>query len=103
MGKNRVMNSLGSKIGNLVAHKILIEHTNRPESIGHSLNEAEEYEVQAVDTARRFNWNDDEISEIKVIAESEFRKIMERKYPDVKFSADEADKLVSETMREVME
>ncbi|PIN77141.1 hypothetical protein COV15_02945 [Candidatus Woesearchaeota archaeon CG10_big_fil_rev_8_21_14_0_10_34_12] len=102
MGKNRVMSSLGSKVGNLVAHKILTKHTNRLESISHSINEAEEYEVQAVETAKKFNWNDDEINEIKLIAKKEVKKIMERKYPDIKFPADEADNLISETIEEVI-
>ena len=32
MGKNKLIKSLGKRIGNIVIHKILMKYTNKPES-----------------------------------------------------------------------
>jgi len=43
MGKNSAIKSISKCIGNVVLHKLLVEHTNKPESKNHLENEIIEY------------------------------------------------------------
>jgi len=100
MGKNRAIKSLGKEIGNIVVHKILVEHTNRPESLHHLKNEVESYRDNAIETSQEFNWNDSDKVKIKQEALNKFKKDMKRYYKDIKFPAEEVDKLIEETIKE---
>ena len=68
MGKNRTIKILGNIIGNIVVHRILIQHTNKPESILHMTKEVGVYGENASEIAEEFNWNDED--KLKVHEES---------------------------------
>ena len=100
MGKNRIIKSLGKKIGNVVIHKILVKHTNQPESLKHLENEVESYRDSAIETSQEFNWNEKDKVRIKQEALKRFKKDMKRYYKDVKFSNSEVKRVLDETIKE---
>jgi len=101
MGKNRIIKILGNMIGNIIVHKILVKHTNKPESIPHLSEEVGTYRDNALEIAQEYNWNDKDKSKIKQEAFKKFKKDMEKYYSDVKFPANEPEKLIDETFQEV--
>ena len=102
MGKDRAIKILGNVVGNIVLHKILFAHTNKPESRHHLKSEVEAYRDNALDIASEFNWNDSDIEEIKSEALTQFKKDIEKYYSDVKFPIDEPKKLIEETLNEIL-
>ena len=102
MGKNRVIKILGNVIGNIVVHKILLKHTNKPKSIKHLESEVEAYRDNSLEIAGEFNWNEKDKNKIKLEALKKFKKDMEKYYNDVKFPSKEAEKLVNETIKEIL-
>ena len=65
MGKNRVIKILGNIIGNLVVHKILVNYTNKPESLNHLKSEIEAYRDNSLEIAGEYNWNEKDKAKIK--------------------------------------
>ncbi len=102
MGKNRTIKILGNILGNLVVHKILVKYTNKPESIKHLKSEIEAYRDNSLEIASDYNWNEDEKSKIRSESLKKFSKNMESYYSDVKFSMEEAHRLMEETIREIL-
>ena len=100
MGKNRTIKILGNIIGNIVAHKILIKHTNKPESISHMTKEVGVYGENASEIAQEFNWNDEDKLKIHTEALKKFNHNMEQYYSDVVFSKDEVPVSIDETIDE---
>ncbi len=101
MGKNRIIKILGNIVGNIVVHKILVKHTNKPESVPHLSEEVGAYRDNALETAQEFNWNEEDKCRIKQEALKKFKKDMEKYYSDVQFPADEPEKLIDETFEEI--
>jgi hypothetical protein len=97
MGKNRVIKSLGNIIGNVVLHKIKLKHTNMPESTNHLFFEIGTYRDNALEIAQQFNWNESDKQRIKQESIKEFNKRI-KKYPDVKFTKEELNSLIDETI-----
>src|SRR3989344_3839069 len=102
MGKNRIIKILGNVIGNIVVHKILIKHTNKPESLNHLESEVDAYRDNALEIANEFNWNKKDLEEIKSEALKKFEKDMKKYYSDVKFPSNESDKLIEKTLKEIV-
>lgn len=94
--------SLGKCMGNIVLHKMLVRHTNKPESINHLQKEIEEYTNDVLQKAAEFNWNDYEKDEIANIALESFKKRI-LLYPDVVYDEREIEELVDETTNEVFD
>ena len=103
MGKNSAIKSLGNILGNIVLHKILVKYTNKLESLHHLKSEVAAYKDSALREAEEFNWNDSDIDEIKLEALANFKRDIEKYYPDVKFPTAEAEKLIEETIGEILE
>lgn len=101
MGKNRVIKSLGNIIGNVVLHKIKLKHTNRPESVDHLFSEIGTYRDNALEIAQKYNWNESDKQKIKQEAIKEFNKRI-KKYKDVKFPINEIEKLIEETLIDIL-
>ena len=99
MGKNSVLKTLGKRIGNIVLHKMLAKYTNKPESLGHLINEENEYRAVAIIEARKFNWDGSDKEELKITAIEFFRNKSTKKYPDVKFPLKEAEALINEEIK----
>ena len=102
MGKNRIIKILGNIIGNVVCHKILVEYTNKPESIHHLSEEIGTYRDNALEIAQEFNWSDKDKIKIKREALKNFSKRI-KKYEDVKFPISEVKKFIDETIKECIE
>ena len=103
MGKDRTIKILGGVLGNIVLHKILVRHTNKFESLSHLKKEVEAYRDNASEWASQFNWNEEDLEKIKLEALNNLDKDMKRTYSDVKFSKEEAEQLVEETLKEILE
>lgn len=103
MGKNKIIKSLGSVIGNIVVHRILIKYTNKPESVNYLRYEVQEYGDVAIEKAQEFNWNSQDKERIKFEALKKFKKEIEKYYKDVKFPMKEAEKLIEETIDEIIQ
>ena len=103
MGKNRTIKILGNIIGNVVVHKIVVRHTNKPESINHMTKEIGTYGQNAIEIAAEFNWNEKDKIKISEEALKKFQKNMENYYPDVVFPMNEVESLIEETINECLE
>ncbi len=92
---------MGKIIGNIVVHKILVNHTNRPESLHHLRSEVNTYRDNVFGIAQEYNWNESDKNKIKEESSKEFKNRMQR-YPDVKYALKEANKLIDETINEII-
>ena len=97
MGKNSAIKSLGKCIGNIVLHKLLLNHTNRPESKNHLMGEVNDYGADAKEKAQEHSWTDEEKAEIEDKAFRRVKNIVE-KYPDLEYEESEINSLILETM-----
>lgn len=102
MGKNKIIKSLGKRIGNLVVHRILLRHTNKPESLNHLESEVDTYRDSILESSQEFNWNDQDKLKIKSLASKEFKKRMIKFYSDVKFQPEEVNILIDKTIEECL-
>lgn len=102
MGKNKLIKSLGKRIGNTVIHKILVKYTNIPKSLHYLKSEVNEYRDDIIESSQEFNWNDKDKLEIKSIALDKFKKNMNKYYGDVKFPEEEPENLIDETIKEYL-
>ncbi len=102
MGKNRDLNILIRLIVNTVVHKIVVKHTNRPESKHFLKSEVIEYRNQTEDVAKSHNWNDDDRNEVRNIAFLKIKDKLKSKYSDVLFEdieiSENLNKIISELM-----
>ncbi len=71
MSKKEQLSNLATFIGLRAAHEILVQLTNRCESIKHLNSEADNYSNLAFDLAKG-NWNDGDIDEIKTFAKKKW-------------------------------
>jgi hypothetical protein len=101
MGKNKVIKSLGRCIGNVVMHKLLVFHTNKPESKSYLNFEVIEYGVDAFEKAQEFNWNEKDKEEILETARGRVKKLS-LTYPDVLYSVEEMENILRETIEEML-
>ena len=102
MGKNKLIKSLGKRIGNTVIHKILIKYTNKPDSVQYLENEADAYRDNVLESSQDFNWSDKDKEEIKELALDKFNKDMKKFYADVEFPEGEPEKFIKETIEECL-
>ena len=102
MGKNSVIKSLGKCIGNVVLHKLLLKHTNRPESEKHLKDEVIDYGADAREKTQEYSWTDEEKIEIEDRALRRVKNIIEN-YPDLDYEESEVGALLLETMQELLE
>ncbi|MEK6854987.1 MAG: hypothetical protein AABX73_02080 [Nanoarchaeota archaeon] len=102
MGKKSSIESLTKLIVNVAIHKILVKHTNKPESIGYLEYEIIEYRDIAITKAQEFNWNQEDISKIKTLSLNKLKKEIFKRYPDVNFPIGEAEEIIAETIDDVI-
>lgn len=104
MGKNRSIKILGGIIGGMIAHKILLKYTIRPESINHLKSEVSNYRENAVDMANEFNWNEEDKKRIKEEAlKSLENELLEPHFSNVKFPKEKISIFLDEVMNEILE
>ena len=101
MGKNSVLKSLARCIGNVVLHKLLLKHTNKPESKSYLINEIVEYGADAFEKTQMFNWNEKDKERIKELSLKRIRNLM-RNYPDIDHGNSELEELIKDTMDDFM-
>jgi hypothetical protein len=102
MGKNKLIKSLGKRIGNVVIHKILMKYTNKPESLSHLKSEVDTYRDNVMESSQEFNWSEKDKSEIKSLALDKFNKDIKAYYGDVRFPEGEPERMVDETIEECL-
>ena len=96
MGKNSALKTLGRRLGNIVLHRMLVKYTNKPESVSHLANEETEYRAAAIIDAKKFNWNEKDKQELKIVAIGFFKNKSIKRYKDVKLPLEEAKTLISQ-------
>ena len=101
MGKNSVIKSLARCIGNVVLHKLLVKHTNKPESKNFLINEIVEYGADSFQKAQMFNWNEKDKERIKGLSLKRIKNLM-RNYPDIDHDNSELEELIKDTMDDLM-
>jgi hypothetical protein len=103
MGKNRVIKTLGGVIGSIVAHKILLKYTKRPESVNHLETEVINYRDNAQDMANEFNWNEDDKKRIKEEALKSIKsELKEPHFNNILFPTEEISKILEESIKEIL-
>lgn len=104
MGKNRTIKIIGGLIAGMIAHAILARHTNRLESIHHLESEMNNYRDNISDMIKKFNWNEEDIREIRAEADRVLGNELKRPhFSDVKFPSFEKQKILDEIMKEMFE
>ncbi len=102
MGKNRDLDSLIRLIVNTIAHQIVVEHTNKPES-KHFLNsEIIEYRNQTEKSARKYNWNDSDKEYAEKKALEKIKEKLAVKYSDVDYSEQDIIGKLRNMIKEIM-
>ncbi|MFH1365367.1 MAG: hypothetical protein ABIH28_02175 [archaeon] len=101
MGKNRNRESLIREVVNIVVHKILAKHTNRPESVHFLGSEIIEYKNKAEKISETSNWNAEDKEYIEKEALELIKEKLSTKYSDVKYSREEAKNILSEIIKEI--
>ncbi|MBI3623964.1 hypothetical protein HY212_07850 [Candidatus Pacearchaeota archaeon] len=102
MGKNRDTESLVRLMVNTIVHEIVVKHTNKPESKHFLSSEIAEYRNQTEKMAEQHNWNDKDKEQIREKILKRIKEKLSSKYPDVSFSAKEAEKLVNEEIKDLL-
>ena len=102
MGKNSDIQSLIRLLVNVVVHKIVAEHTTRPESAHFLHSEFIEYRSQIEKFAKGHNWNnqDKEYAEKKAIDKIKEKLVV--KYSDVTYSEHDIITLLKKMIEELM-
>jgi len=98
MGKNSDIESISNSISKTILHEILVDYTNRLESINHIRKEEIEYRWQSIKKINKINLND---KDKKVIRNKVIRKIKNRlktKYSDVVVSQEIITQKVDEEL-----
>ncbi len=101
MGKNSVIKSLARCIGNVVLHKLIVKHTNKPESKNYLINEIVEYGADAFEKAQMFNWNEKDKEKIKELSLKRINNLM-RNYPDIEHGNSEVEELIEDTIDDLI-
>jgi hypothetical protein len=102
MGKNRDIESLVRLIVNTIVHEIIVKHTNKPESKHFLGSEIAEYRSQTEKMAEQYNWNNQDKEHIKEKALKKIKEKLASKYPDISFSAKEAEKLLDKEINDLL-
>lgn len=102
MGKNNAVKSLSKVIANISLHKLILVHTNKPKLKHFLESEITEYRSVAQVKSQEFNWNDSDKRRICEISLKILRNTKEKKYQDLEFSDKEAEKTVSETVKDLL-
>jgi len=101
MGKKSSIRIISGLIAGMTAHKILLKYTNKPESINHLESEVDNYRDNLSSMLTEFNWNDKDKEEIKNESKRILKtKLKESHFADVKFPANEPEKIIDETIIE---
>ena len=96
MGKNSDISSISNSIGTTILHEILVEHTNKPESLDHLTNEFIEYRGQSIKKINKKNLNEKDKNVIRLKVIRKIKNRLKLKYADVKVSPREIIKKVDE-------
>ncbi len=103
MGKNRTIKIIADLIAGMVAHKILLRYTNKPESINHMQSEINNYRGTITDFSEEFNWNEDDKITIKQETIKSIKNELNRShFNDVKFPENEPEKLIDKILKEMI-
>jgi len=102
MGKNRVIESLSSLIGNTIVHKILIKETSKPESANHLEFEEIEYRSQAIKKGMLFNWNNDDIKLLKEEITKKIEQKFKNKYSGIEMPKEKLQEMIDEEINQVL-
>lgn len=102
MGKNRTRESLIREIANTIIHKILTKYTNRSESVNFLNSETIEYRNNAKKISKIYNWNSEDKNYIERKALELIKIKLSNKYPDVKYSEQEAIDYLKEIINEII-
>src|SRR3989344_2536952 len=102
MGKKSSIKSIVRIVANISIHKILIKYGNKPEPINHLTSEISTYRDTALLNAQEFNWNKEDKLEIEADSIKIFKKEISRRYPDVKFQMPDAERIIIQTIEEVI-
>ena len=98
MGKNSDIVSISNNLAITILHEILVEHTNRQESISHLSKEITEYREQSFKKINKVNLNDKDKRKIKEKVTRKIMNSLSTKYYDIKVSQKEINKKVDEEL-----
>lgn len=102
MGKTNVIKSLSKVIANISLHKLIVVHTNKPESKHFLESEIIEYRSVAQLKSQEFNWNNVDRERISEMSLKILKNMKEKKYPDIEFSDKEAEKVIFQTVDDLL-
>ena len=98
MGKNSDIISISNSLSVTILHEILIEHTNRQESVPYLTKEVIEYQGQSIKKINKVNLNDTDKKRIKEKVVRNIKNRLNSKYSDIKVSQKEINNKVDEEL-----
>ncbi|PIO08599.1 hypothetical protein COU59_01035 [Candidatus Pacearchaeota archaeon CG10_big_fil_rev_8_21_14_0_10_34_12] len=98
MGKNSDIISISNSLSITILHEILIEHTNRQESVPYLSKEIIEYKGLSIKKISKVNLNERDKKKIKDMIIKKINNRLKMKYPDVKVSQKKINKKVDEEL-----
>ena len=84
MGKKQAIKSLANSIALVSVHKIVLRHTNKPESKKHLTHEIRGYAEDVIDKSEVHKWTKEELETIETKALKETKNKLLNKYPDIR-------------------
>jgi hypothetical protein len=98
MGKNSDITSISNSLGITILHEIVVENTNKLETIPHLRKEISEYRGQSLKKLDKTNLNEKDKKQIKEKVVRKIQSILRSKYPDIKVSQKDIKKRVDKEL-----
>ena len=102
MGKKQDIISIAHAVALISVHKIVLHHTNKPESTAHLKNEIDGYSVEGFDKAQKHNWTQEELDEIQRASIRDTKNRMLKKYSDIHVTDSEIQEFVVDTLQDLL-
>jgi len=102
MGKTQDIESISNIIAQATVHKIIPEHTNKPESIEHMKKEEIEYKSQSFKILSRIKCSEKDKKEIKEKVIRKVQNIINSKYPDITIKEEELSNKINQELFEYL-
>ncbi|MBI2630232.1 hypothetical protein HYW76_03955 [Candidatus Pacearchaeota archaeon] len=99
MGKNSDIESISNSISKTILHELLIEYTNKPESLNHLEKEEIEYRGQSIKKIDKAGIDEEDQKIIRIKVVNKIANRLKIRYPDILISGDVIEKKVDEELK----
>lgn len=102
MGRKNIIRILVNSVSLVSYHKLLHEKGNKLEAKKHLEDEIRDYSTEGFEKSQLYKFNKGELDEIKEKSIKRTKTILKNRYPDIKFSEEDIQEKVVDTMQEFL-